>query len=149
MRNLVGPGESGWPIGGPWFMHDWCTRGNQAPQSYLAAIEARLGDADSLEDFCAKAQFVNYESFRAIFEAWNSRLWQNATGVLLWMSNPAWHSTVWQTYDYDLDVNGSYYGARKGCERCTSRPSLADWSVAAVNHTTAAVRRRDGDRPAL
>lgn len=139
MRNLVGPGESGWPIGGPWFMHDWCTQGNQAPQSYLAAIEARLGAADSLEDFCAKAQFVNYESIRAIFEAWNSRLWQNATGVLLWMSNPAWHSTVWQTYDYDLDVNGSYYGARKGCEPLHVQASLADWSVAAVNHTTAAV----------
>jgi hypothetical protein len=139
MRNLVGPGESGWPAGGPWFMHDWCTNGNQAPQSYLAAIEARLGAADSLEDFCAKAQFVNYESIRAIFEAWNSRLWQNATGVLLWMSNPAWHSTVWQTYDYDLDVNGSYYGARKGCEPLHVQASLADWSVAAVNHTTAAV----------
>jgi glycosyl hydrolase family 2/Ig-like domain-containing protein/F5/8 type C domain-containing protein len=139
MRNLVGPGESGWPVGGPWFMHDWCTNGNQAPQSYLAAIEARLGAADSLEDFCAKAQFVNYESIRAIFEAWNSRLWQNATGVLLWMSNPAWHSTVWQTYDYDLDVNGSYYGARKGCEPLHVQANLADWSVAAVNHTTAAV----------
>jgi hypothetical protein len=55
------------------------------------------------------------------------------------MSNPAWHSTVWQTYDYDLDVNGSYYGARKGCEPLHVQASLADWSVAAVNHTTAAV----------
>jgi len=138
MRNLVGPGDAGWPIDAPWYLHDWSSQGNQAPQTYQAAIEARLGDSGSLEDFCTKAQFVNYESMRAIFEAWNSRLWNNATGVLLWMSNPAWHSTVWQTYDYDLDVNGSYYGARKGCEALHVQASLADWSVIAVNHTPTA-----------
>ncbi|HZC27616.1 MAG TPA: discoidin domain-containing protein, partial [Actinopolymorphaceae bacterium] len=138
MRNLLGPDEPGWPIGGAWFLHDWCTNGNQAPKSYLGAIEARLGPATSLADFCRKAQFVNYESMRAIFETWNAQLWNNATGVLLWMSNPAWHSTVWQTYDYDLDVNGSYYGARKGCEPLHIQANLADWSVVAVNHTTSA-----------
>jgi hypothetical protein len=140
MENLVGPGESGWPIGGPWFLHDWCVNGNQAPQSYQGAIDDRLGASNSLADFCRKAQFVNYESMRAIFEAWNSRLWNNATGVLLWMSNPAWHSTVWQTYDYDLDVNGSYFGSRKGCEPLHIQASLHDWSVVAVNHTTAELR---------
>ncbi|WP_194892712.1 discoidin domain-containing protein [Catenulispora pinisilvae] len=138
MRNLVGSDDPGWPIGAPWYLHDWSSQGNQAPQTYQAAIQARLGTSDSLEDFCRKAQFVNYESMRAIFEAWNSRLWHNATGVLLWMSNPAWHSTVWQTYDYDLDVNGSYYGARKGCEALHVQASLADWSVLAVNHTPTA-----------
>jgi hypothetical protein len=137
MRRLLGPGEDGWPIGGPWFLHDWCTQGNQAPQSYLDAIDARLGASTSLAEFCRKAQLVNYESMRAIFEAWNARLWHDATGVLLWMSNPAWHSTVWQTYDYDLDVNGSYYGARAGSEPLHVQANLADWSVVAVNHTTA------------
>ena len=139
MSNLVGPGESGWPIEGPWFLHDWCTQGNQAPQSYQGAIDDRLGASSSMAEFCRKAQFVNYESMRAIFEAWNSKLWDNATGVLLWMSNPAWHSTVWQTYDYDLDVNGSYYGSRKGCEPLHIQANLDDWSVVAVNHTTTAL----------
>jgi len=139
MRNLVGPGESGWPIEGPWFLHDWCTQGNQAPQSYQGAIDERLGASGSMEEFCRKAQFVNYESMRAIFEAWNSRLWDDATGVLLWMSNPAWHSTVWQTYDYDLDVNGSYYGSRKGCEPLHIQANLHDWSIVAVNHTANAL----------
>jgi hypothetical protein len=137
MRNLVGPDDPGWPIDTPWFMHDWSTQGNQAPQTYLAAINARLGESASLEEFCRKAQFVNYESMRAIFEAWNAKLWQNASGVLLWMSNPAWHSTVWQTYDYDLDVNGSYYGSRKGCEPHHVQADLSSWQVTAVNHTPA------------
>lgn len=36
-----------------------------------------------------------------MFEAWNAHLWDNASGLMLWMSHPAWHSTVWQTYDCD------------------------------------------------
>jgi glycosyl hydrolase family 2/Ig-like domain-containing protein/F5/8 type C domain-containing protein len=139
MRNLVGAGDPGWPIGPSWYLHDWSTQGNQAPQSYQAAIDARLAPSTGLEEFCRKAQFVNYESIRAIFEAWNAKLWNDARGVLLWMSHPAWHSTVWQTYDYDLDVNGSYYGARKGCEAHHVQASLATWQVSAVNHTPAVV----------
>ena len=121
--------------GGPWFLHDWCTQGNQQVDSYQTAIETRLGPAASLDDFCTKAQFVNYENIRAMFEAWNANLWNDASGLMLWMSNPAHHSTVWQTYDYDLDVNGTYYGARKGCEALHVQASLTDWQVRAVNHT--------------
>jgi hypothetical protein len=125
--------------GGPWFLHDWCTQGNQQVDTYQAAIEARLGIATSLEDFCAKAQFVNYENIRAMFEAWNANLWNDASGLMLWMSNPAHHSTVWQTYDYDLDVNGTYYGARKGCEAIHVQASLTDWQVLVANHTPQAL----------
>jgi hypothetical protein len=134
MRHLAADSPA-WPIGDVWYLHDWCTRGGQQPQTYQAAIEQRLGPADSLEDFCAKAQFVNYESMRAIFEAYNAALWDDASGVLLWMSHPAHHSTTWQTYDYDLDVNGSYYGARKGCEPLHVQARLSDWQVHAVNQT--------------
>jgi hypothetical protein len=126
--------------GGPWFLHDWCTHGNQNVDTYQAAIETRLGTATSLDDFCAKAQFVNYENIRAMFEAWNTKLWNDATGLMLWMSNPAHHSTVWQTYDYDLDVNGTYYGARKGCEAIHVQASLTDWQVLVANHTAQALR---------
>jgi hypothetical protein len=122
--------------GGPWFLHDWCTQGNQQVDSYQAAIETRLGAAASLDDFCVKAQFVNYENIRAMFEAWNTKLWNDASGLMLWMSNPAHHSTIWQTYDYDLDVNGTYYGARKGCEPIHVQASLTDWQVLVANHTT-------------
>jgi hypothetical protein len=125
--------------GGPWFLHDWCTHGNQAVDTYQAAIEERLGTSTSLEDFCVKAQFVNYENIQAMFEAWNTKLWNDASGLMLWMSNPAHHSTVWQTYDYDLDVNGTYYGARKGCEPIHVQASLADWQVLVANHTTQAL----------
>ena len=125
--------------GGPWFLHDWCTQGNQGVNSYQDAIQTRLGTAVSLDEFCVKAQFVNYENIRAMFEAWNANLWNDASGLMLWMSNPAHHSTVWQTYDYDLDVNGTYYGARKGCEAIHVQASLTDWQVLVANHTTQAL----------
>ncbi|WP_435176172.1 discoidin domain-containing protein [Actinacidiphila sp. bgisy145] len=136
MRRLAADQPS-WPIGDVWYHHDWCTRGGQNPDTYRAAIDDRFGASDTLDDFCARAQFVNYESMRAIFEAYNAHMWDDASGVLLWMSHPAHHSTVWQTYDYDLDVNGSYYGARKGCEPLHVQASLADWQVHAVNQTAA------------
>lgn len=139
MRNLVGQGNPGWPIGDAWYLHDWSENSNQQPNGYQAAIDARLSPSSSLEEFCRKAQFVNYENMRAIFEAWNSKLWNDATGVLLWMSHPAWHSTVWQTYDYDLEVNGSFYGSRKGCEQRHVQASPTNWQVTAVNHTASAL----------
>ncbi|HEY3557275.1 MAG TPA: discoidin domain-containing protein, partial [Kribbella sp.] len=134
MRRLAADAPA-WPIGDVWYLHDWCTKGGQNPETYRAAIEERLGVATGLDDFCSKAQLVNYESMRAIFEAYNAAMWNDASGVLLWMSHPAHHSTVWQTYDYDLDVNGSYYGARKGCEPLHVQADLATWQVHAVNQT--------------
>ncbi|WP_432043306.1 discoidin domain-containing protein [Streptomyces cadmiisoli] len=134
MRNMTGD-EPEWPIRGAWYYHDWSERGNQAPQHYKAAIETRLGTAEDLDDFARKAQFVNYENARAMFEAWNANLWDDATGLMLWMSHPAWHSTVWQTYDYDFDVNGTYYGARAACEPLHVQADPVKWQVLAVNHT--------------
>ncbi|MGI5498676.1 discoidin domain-containing protein [Lentzea sp. CA-135723] len=141
MRNLVGD-EPSWPIGDVWYAHDWCTNGNQRPQLYQAAIDARLGESEDMEEFSRKAQFVNYENMRAMFEAWNANLWDDASALLLWMSHPAWHSTVWQTYDYDMDVNGTYFGARKACEPHHVQASLDSWRVTVLNHTAVALRGR-------
>jgi hypothetical protein len=125
--------------GGPWYLHDWCSQGNQNPGTYATAIDTLYGSSVTLEEFCRKAQLVNYESMRAIFEAWNANLWDNGTAIMLWMSNPAWRSTVWQTYDYDLDVNGSYFGSRKGCEPVHVQANMNDWTVLVANHTAQAL----------
>jgi hypothetical protein len=39
---------------------------------------------------------------------------KGGNGILMWMSQSAWPSTVWQTYDYWHDVNGGYYGSKVG-----------------------------------
>ncbi|MFD4669216.1 discoidin domain-containing protein [Lentzea sp. NPDC058450] len=141
MHNLVGD-EPSWPIGDVWYAHDWCTNGNQRPQLYQAAIDARLGESENMDEFSRKAQFVNYENMRAMFEAWNANLWDDASALLLWMSHPAWHSTVWQTYDYDMDVNGTYFGAKKACEPHHVQASSDSWRVTVLNHTAVALRGR-------
>ncbi|MFJ5035950.1 discoidin domain-containing protein [Streptomyces sp. NPDC088560] len=140
-RAMVGEDGPEWPIGGAWYHHDWSEHGNQAPQNYKAAIETRLGTARDLDDFTRKAQFVNYENFRAMFEAWNANLWDNASGLMLWMSHPAWHSTVWQTYDYDFDVNGAYFGCQRACEPLHVQADPVKWQVIAVNHTRTELKR--------
>jgi hypothetical protein len=139
-KKKPGTPESGRSVEGPWFPPEGCTDGDQAPQSYRAAVDARLGASHSAREFARKAQFVDYESTRAIFEACNSRLWQDATGVLLRISNLSRHNVVWPTCDHDLDVDGSYFGSRKGCEPLHIQANRADWSVVAVNHTAEALR---------
>lgn len=140
MRNLAGD-EPVWPIGEVWGYHDWARNGNQHVDGYRTAIEDRFGSSGSIEEFTRRAQFVNYENHRAMFEAWNANLWCNASGLLLWMSHPAWYSTVWQTYDYDLDVNGAYYGSRKSCEPRHVQADPGTWQVRAVNHTAEALSK--------
>ena len=154
MRRLAGD-QPAWPVGAVWNYHDWCPSGGQVSNRYRDAFQARLGEAKTLDDFCSRAQFINYESMRAIFESWNHKLWNDCSAVLIWMSHPAWMSTTWQTYDYDFEVNGSYFGAKKACEPVHVQAMLTDWSVDVLNHTaqgipnatvTAALYSLDGKR---
>lgn len=135
----MGGGDQIWPIGDTWYYHDYFAR--EANARYVAAFEGMLGKAKDLEDYCRKAQFIHYQNTRAMFEAWNANLWEKGCGgLLLWMSNPAWYSTVWQTYDYDLEVNGTWAGAKKGCESLHIQCSPEDWGVCVSNTTSRPVR---------
>ena len=123
------PVEDQWPISDTWFYHDL----HNGQKEYLQAIENKYGKAENLEDFCKKGQLVNYDSHRAMFESWNSKLWNKASGLLLWMSHPAWPSTVWQTYSWDYETFGSFYGSKKGCEPLHVQMNLHDYKVVIVN----------------
>ena len=52
---------------------------------------------------------LDYYVMKAIFEASRS---VDGKGMLLWMSNPALPSFVFQTYDYYLEQNGGYAGVK-------------------------------------
>jgi hypothetical protein len=131
------PAEDLWPIGDVWHYHDLHIdeRSTWAYQKeYIEAVQADFGrPAAGLEEFCRRAQFLNYRSHRAMFEAWNSRIWDNTSGLLLWMSHPAWPSMVWQTYTWDYETHGSYFGSRKACEPVHIQLNLPDLSVAVIN----------------
>lgn len=107
--------------------------GNSRPQRYFATVNYNYGPAASAEDFCRKAQLLNLETNKAMYEGWQHRMWNDASGVLTWMSQSAYPSFVWQTYDYYYDLNGAYWGVRKACEPVHVQWSYADNSVKVVN----------------
>ena len=127
--------------------------GNARPTRYFAAVEYNYGKAAGAEDFCRKAQLLNIEVNKAMYEGWQHHLWNDASGILTWMSQSAYPSFVWQTYDYYYDLNGAYWGVRKACEPLHIQWSYADNTVKVVNasgeaynglRATAAVYNMDG-----
>ena len=89
---------------------------NAAPIEYVRGVNGEFGESSSLEEFCTKAQLLNMEVVQGMYEAWNDKMWNDAAGILLWMSHPAYPAFVWQTYDYYMDMTGAYWGAKKACE---------------------------------
>jgi hypothetical protein len=95
----------------------------------------RLGEPKSMEEFAKKSQFVTYNAWRNILEAWNSKMWNTPTGLILWMSHPAWPSFIWQTYTYDYETPGSYFGAKKACTPIHVQKNLPNNDVVIINTT--------------
>lgn len=108
--------EDLWPIGDVWCYHDWHTTEWPNFSEYQAYIDSVYTKSLDAKMFCNISQIQGYDSYRAIFEGWNSKMWKNTTGVLLWMSHPAWPSTIWQTYTWDGETTGAFYGCKKACE---------------------------------
>jgi hypothetical protein len=133
LKKFIKP-EDQWPINDVWHYHDLHSN-NQNLEGYLRAVDSLYGKPQGIEAFSRKVQLVNYESHRAMFEAWNSKMWDRASGVLLWMTHPAWPSMIWQTYSWDFETHGSYFGAMKACEPVHVQMNLHDNKVIAVNTT--------------
>lgn len=130
IRKFMAPQDQ-WPISEVWHYHDL----HPETESYVASVSQMYGEAKDLDDFCKKVQMMNYDSYRAMFESWNSRLWNNTSGVLLWMSHPAWPSVEWQTYSYDYETFGSWFGSKKACEAMHVQMNLDDREVVVLNNT--------------
>jgi len=109
------PAEDLWPINTMWAVHDYQTEQdhNGRGPAYTRRIEDRYGKPGSVEDYCRKAQMVNLESARAIFECLQSH---QGSGILLWMSQAAWPSLICQLYDHYFEMTAAYFGAKTGCE---------------------------------
>ncbi|GAB6008175.1 glycoside hydrolase family 2 protein [Dysgonomonas reticulitermitis] len=132
IRKFIAP-EDQWPINDVWAYHDM-HHTSQNFNDFMAAVD-RYGKPDSMEDFSRKSQFITYDSWRNMLEAWNSRIWNNTTGLILWMTHPAWPSMIWQTYTYDYETPGSYFGAKKACEPVHIQMNLPDNEIMIINTT--------------
>ena len=132
IRKFIAP-EDQWPINDVWAYHD-LHHTTHFFQDFMAAVNS-YGEAKSMEEFSKKAQLVTYDTWRAMIESWNSRMWNNTTGLILWMSHPSWPSMTWQTYTYDYETPGSYFGAKKAQEPLHIQMNLPDNKVILVNAT--------------
>jgi len=95
---------------------------------FTDALNARYGKARSAEDFTYKSQLMAYEGVRAMYEAY-SRNKYTSTGVIQWMLNNAWPSTIWHLYDYYLRPGGGYFGAKKAMQALDPVYGYDDHSV--------------------
>lgn len=108
------PADHLWPIDSIWNYH---CGGNvfNSLKVYSEAISKRLGEPTGLDDYCTKAQFINYEGMRAMFESFQANKF-TSTGIIQWMLNASWPKLWWQLYDFYLMPNASFYGAKKANE---------------------------------
>jgi hypothetical protein len=128
---LMMPESAMWPQGSMWGLHDFCLTGAQGGKSFIERIRTSYGGADNIADWVALAQFVNYEGYRAMFEAQS----KNRMGLLIWMSHPTWPSFVWQTYDYFLEPTAAYFGSKKASEPLHIQWNPSTDNVEVVNYS--------------
>lgn len=115
--------QHAWPIDDVWGVHDFCgTDGGYSAadaDGYVKKLTDWYGVCDDLRTFTRTAQMLNYEGMKALYEGMYHL---GREGLLMWMSQSAWPSMIWQTYDYYYDTNGGYFGAKKG-----AAPLAAYW----------------------
>jgi Glycosyl hydrolase 2 galactose-binding domain-like/Exo-beta-D-glucosaminidase Ig-fold domain/Glycosyl hydrolases family 2/NedA-like, galactose-binding domain len=111
LREMM-PEDALWPMSLAWGLHDFNLESNQKARDFVAMVEEAYGGARDLAEWVGIAQLINYDGYRAMFEAQS----KNRMGVQLWMTHPAWPSLTWQTYDYYFNPHASYFGAKKGSE---------------------------------
>jgi hypothetical protein len=124
--------EVKFPLNHTWGYHDAC-EGNGKYSLYDEAIRRRYGEPEDLADYVKKAQLINAENYRAIFES-VSHAMDRVAGVILWKTNPAWPSVIWQLYDWYLCPNAGYYYTKKACELLHVQLNIDDLSVSVINH---------------
>ncbi|EFJ38871.1 hypothetical protein SELMODRAFT_164536 [Selaginella moellendorffii] len=116
-----------------WTLHTYIPYAN--PDKKVPHQIAKYGDATDLDDFCDKAQLVNYVQYRALMESWNSRMWTKYTGVLIWKTQNPWPGLRGQLYDYFLDQTGGFYGVKSACEPVHVQYNPVTYAIEIVNTT--------------
>jgi len=120
-------------IGDDWAEHDMA-RGAQQGDKYPITVGSRYGKVANLADFVRKAQLMNFEAFRAMYEGRNAQLFHPATAVITWMSHPAQPSFVWQIYHYDMEANSSLFAVKSAGELVHIQFNEANGTLQVINN---------------
>ena len=109
------PADKVWPpMNDQWDWHSG-RKDFSSVKVYLAALNNRYGEPKNIEELALKAQLMNYEAIRPMFESFvvNKPV---TTGIVQWMLNSPWPEFYWQLYDYSLMPTGALYGTKKACQ---------------------------------
>lgn len=83
---------------------------------FLENYNQRYWKSSNAEEFAFNVQMSNYETMRSMYEAFEVNRNGAATGIVQWMLNSAWPEMYWQLYDWYLNPNGAFYGAKTACQ---------------------------------
>ena len=130
LRTMLGRDHL-WPMDDSWNFHAG-GEGFKDIHVFSGALNARYGKAENVEDYALKSQLMAYEGIRAMFEGY-SRNKYVSTGVIQWMLNNGWPSTIWHLYDYYLRPGGGYFGAKTALQPLHPLYSYDDHSIWVVS----------------
>ena len=132
LRRTVGEKDL-WPIGPNWAYHCTASSSHMNSTAFQEKVMAGVyGKATDLQDYMRKAHALDYDSERAMFEAFRGNV-PRATGIVQWMLNSAWPSLYWQLYDWWGVPTAGYYGTKAACRPVQLVYNYADGCVWAVN----------------
>jgi Exo-beta-D-glucosaminidase Ig-fold domain/Glycosyl hydrolases family 2, TIM barrel domain/Glycosyl hydrolases family 2/Concanavalin A-like lectin/glucanases superfamily/Glycosyl hydrolases family 2, sugar binding domain len=133
-EHTVAP-EDRWPLNDAWAYHDWHQSKGGDTHELMRELDLQLGPSASLAEFERRIQLFNYVDHQAIFEGMYAHLWAPNSGRMIWMTQPAWPSTMWQMYSSDYDTQASFYGVKKANAPLHVQMDLSDYTIAVVNTT--------------
>jgi exo-1,4-beta-D-glucosaminidase len=137
------PDPEVWPPSATWSYHYGSGKFSTL-QVFEHAMEAIYAKPRSAAEYERMAQAMEYDSERAMFEAYSKNKYAS-TGVIQWMLNNAWPSMTWHLYDYYLDAGAGYYAVKKACEPLHIQYSYDDLSIVVVNSTYASAANLHAD----
>lgn len=129
------PPADRWPLGDVLAYHDWHFAGNGDTKTFMQTLATMFGPGRDFADFERKAQMMNLETHKAMYEGFLGHLWTKNSGRLLWMTHPAWPSNAWQLYSWDYDTHAAYYGAKKAAEPLHVQLNLPGNELVVLNTT--------------
>lgn len=129
LRNPIFPLDSIWAEHGAWDGPNYCFR------AYDNAIRTLYGNPVSVQQYARQAQFINADSYRAMFEAANHKMWDITSGVMLWKLNSCWPDVGWQIYDWFLNPNAAYFFSQQAMEPVHIQMNANNHMLSVINAT--------------
>lgn len=134
------PSDKLWPVNNEFYnYHGALTSGANNLDELTKNIDNSFGSADSLNDYLKKANLLNYNSTRNLFEA-NRLNEPNTSGLLYYKLNTAWPSLCQQLCDYYGQPTAAYFAVKKANAPLQIIYNNKDKTVYVVNAGTDSVK---------